>query len=368
MKSYRPVKKVVVCGTGFGTFYTEAVHRSPEFELAGIVAQGSPRSVASARHYGVPLYHRVEDVPDDVDTACVVIRSSSLGGMGTDMSLAFLERGIHVILEQPVHHDDLKRCFKSARAHSCCFMTGDMYLNMPEMRRFLQVWRYLVSLGQKPEYLIASSSVQAFYPFVEMLCELMPAGATVRLTQIGQQQSSFKVVSGFLGELPFTLEWNNEMNPRDPDNFMQLLHSFTAFFPGGRLELVDTRGPLLWYPRLNMPWSVLDGGCLPETYPEHMNEKSLQILTPDIGSLEQPYYWAVENSWVEGIRRDLLRLAEMAEQPGLFLSKAQREQRASRLWNDLTREIGYAALNAGLEPPSLVAADLTAKALLPEER
>lgn len=37
--------KTVICGTGFGTFYAEAVFRDKKnFKLAGIVARGSERS------------------------------------------------------------------------------------------------------------------------------------------------------------------------------------------------------------------------------------------------------------------------------------------------------------------------------------
>ena len=61
------------------------------------------------------------------------------------------DRGINVILEQPVHHDDLKLCFKTAQKNKCCFMTGDLYMNMPEIRRFLQICHFMKTNGEKIE-------------------------------------------------------------------------------------------------------------------------------------------------------------------------------------------------------------------------
>lgn len=40
----------------------------------------------------------------DFDMACVVIRSTAVGGKGTEIAGALLEKGIHVIQEHPVHY------------------------------------------------------------------------------------------------------------------------------------------------------------------------------------------------------------------------------------------------------------------------
>lgn len=358
--------KVVVCGTGFGTFYAEAVKRSEFFELAGIVAKGSERSRKCAAHYGVPLYHSPKEVPADIDAACVAIRSSSLGGAGTDMSLEFLKRGVNVILEQPVHHKDLMECYKTAKENHCCFMTGDLYLNMPEIRRFLKVCRYMREQGQKLMYLRAGSSVQAFYPFVEILKQLVPGGVIEELV-IGEQRGGFKEANGKIGGIPISIQFNNDMNPEDPDNHMQLLHSFCCFYESGRLELVDTRGPLVWYPRLNMPWAVIKEGGLPETYPEHMLEKSVQVLTK-AEYLDKPYYRFVEEGFVDGVGRDLLKLKMLMSNKKEFLIKAQQEQSSSRMWNELTSAFGYAVLNEKLNPKPMEMDGFKEACILEEER
>lgn len=363
----RPLR-VVVCGSGFGTFYAEAVKRSaPDFELAGIVAHGSERSRNCASHYGVPLYTSVQEVPGDVDLACVAIRSSSLGGAGTDISMAFLERGVHVILEQPVHHTDLARCFRAAKKRNCCFMTGDLYVNMPEIRRFLQLCAWFRGQGQQMEFLRAGFCIQAFYPFAEILGELFPNSSPQEL-KIGEQAGDFKMITGRMGSTPFCFQFNNAMNPEDPDNYMQLLHSFSCFYPSGRLELVDTRGPLVWYPRLNMPWSILAQGGLPKRYPAHMNEKSVQILTPEEERIDRPYHEFVNEGWVHGIQADLYKLQNMTRNPSAFLVKAQGEQKSSRLWHELTGEFGYAQLNHNLQMVPVAAEKLEKAGILHGER
>ena len=114
--------KVIVCGTTFGQFYMEAIKKFPEkFEFAGIYAGGSDRSKMCANSYGVPLYTNFDDIPNDIDIACIVIRSGALGGKGTEIALKFMERGVNVIQEQPVHYKDIAICVKSAMKNKVFF-------------------------------------------------------------------------------------------------------------------------------------------------------------------------------------------------------------------------------------------------------
>lgn len=359
--------KTVVCGTGFGSFYAEAAFRKkPDFELAGIVAHGSERSRRCAAHYGVPLYPSVSAVPEDIDVACVAIRTGALGGSGTEMSLEFLRRGVSVILEQPVHHKEVAECFRAARKNNCCFMTGNLYMNMPEIRRMLRVAEYLRKAGVKLEYIKAGSSVQAFYPFVDIFSRLVPGGE-VSFAYVSPQQGSFKEAVGKIKEVPFSLQFNNDMNPHDPDNHMHILHTFSLYYESGRLELTDTRGPLIWYPRLNMPWSILSGGGVPDEYPAHMRERFIGLMTPQ-AEMEKPYSAFAGDIAIGSIGRDLAQLAEMLQDQKKFLVKAQQEQNCSRLWNEMTTKLGYAVMNETLEPPGLKPDGIYEAGILPEER
>ena len=107
--------KVIVCGTTFGQFYMEVLHRhSDEFEFMGIVAGGSERSRVCSKTYGVPLYRSIDELPEKPDIACVIIRSGALGGRGTDIAESLMNMGVHNIQEQPIHKTDMKSCIQSA--------------------------------------------------------------------------------------------------------------------------------------------------------------------------------------------------------------------------------------------------------------
>lgn len=91
LKGRYKVKKlrVIVCGSTFGQYYIRALQTVPdEFEVVGLLANGSNRSKLCADFYHVPLYTQIEDIPE-VDIACVVIRSRAVGGSGTDIAEYF---------------------------------------------------------------------------------------------------------------------------------------------------------------------------------------------------------------------------------------------------------------------------------------
>ncbi|MCZ9337922.1 Gfo/Idh/MocA family oxidoreductase, partial [Streptomyces sp. TRM76130] len=79
-----------------------------------MVARGGPRSVALAEEYGVPLYPSVDQLPEDVDIACVVVSSSVGGGQGAELARQLLERGVHVLQEHPLHPTELAACLGAA--------------------------------------------------------------------------------------------------------------------------------------------------------------------------------------------------------------------------------------------------------------
>ncbi|MGQ4445029.1 Gfo/Idh/MocA family oxidoreductase, partial [Streptomyces violaceoruber] len=99
--------RVLVCGTNFGRFYAEAVHRRPGYAPAGILSRGSAASRACAERLGVPHYTDVADLPAGIDAACVAVSSAISGGQGTELARALMDRGIHVLQEHPVHLTEL---------------------------------------------------------------------------------------------------------------------------------------------------------------------------------------------------------------------------------------------------------------------
>ncbi|MFF2081292.1 Gfo/Idh/MocA family oxidoreductase [Kitasatospora sp. NPDC058162] len=337
--------RTVVCGTTFGQFYLAALARLPEeFEIAGVLARGGPRSVECARRFGVPLFTEVDQLPEDIDLACVVVRSGVMGGAGTELALRLLGRGIHVLQEQPVHHDDLARCLREARRHGVRYRLGDLYVRLPAVRRFTTAARRL--LGEQPALSVdAACSMQVAFPLVHLLGDALGSLRPWRIDPpAGPADGPFTVLTGALGAVPLTLRVQNEVDPADPDNHVQLLHRVTVGTAGGTLSLTDPHGPVLWHPRLHIPDAVkqrfdFDG---PDT--GHLAEPPTTVLGP---AEPPPYRETLSRTWPEAIGADLLALragilgesdAERPDQYHLTLT---------RLWQDVTSRLGYPALRPG---------------------
>lgn len=111
----QPKRHAIVCGTKFGRIHLKAFTDSDlPFELAGVLGQGSARTMACAERYGVPVYQKVGDLPDDIQAACVVIGSGVGGGPGADLAQALMRRGLHILQEHPLLPAELAACLRTA--------------------------------------------------------------------------------------------------------------------------------------------------------------------------------------------------------------------------------------------------------------
>jgi thiazolinyl imide reductase len=329
---------VVVCGSTFGQFYLAALATlSVQFEVAGILGRGSERTQECARREGLPVYTEVNQLPADIDLACVVVRSGVMGGAGTELALALLERGINVIQEQPVHHDDIAACLRAAQRHGVRFRLGDLYVQLPAVRRFVAAAK-VAQKRQTPLFIDAACSTQVSFPLAHILGEILP---TVRPWHIGETalgEGPLQVLTGSVGGIPLTLRAHNEVDPDDPDNHIHLLQRVTVGFEGGSLSLTDTHGPVTWNPRLHIPDSVKTRFDFDGKESSHLNTPSTVLLGP-----QQPPSLrdTLSRLWPRAIGRDLTLLhAEIVD--GVAADPAaQRWLTFSRLWQSLSTGLGY---------------------------
>ncbi|MEK5023508.1 bifunctional Gfo/Idh/MocA family oxidoreductase/class I SAM-dependent methyltransferase [Paenibacillus sp. FSL M7-1046] len=331
--------RTLVCGSRFGQFYLEAVKALPEqFELVGLLAKGSERSRQCAARFGVPLYTDAAQLPGGIDLACVVLRSGVMGGGGSELALALLERGISVLQEHPVHHKDMAACMKKARQCNVHYAIGDLYAHLPAVRRFAVCARALLAL-QEPLYIDAACATQVSYPLVHMLMEALPSIRPWKINHVVKDEGPFQLVSGLLGGVPITLRAHNEVDPDDSDNHLHLLHSITIGTNGGRLSLVDTHGPVLWHPRLHVPdVPDLPAELLAEA---RMTERSAEVLgTPDLDC----YSDILLKQWAEAIGQDLLAVRDKWLGADTSDTRAQLELLCARQWQELTQVLGYPVL------------------------
>ncbi|MBY9080394.1 Gfo/Idh/MocA family oxidoreductase [Paenibacillus sp. HN-1] len=358
-KGHNGTIRTLVCGSRFGQFYLEAVKALPErFELAGLLAKGSERSRQCAARHGVPLYTQLDQLPGDIDLACVVLRSGVMGGDGTELALALLESGISVLQEHPVHHQDMAACMKVARRRGVHYAIGELYAHLPAVRSFTACARTLLA-NQQLLYIDAACATQVSYPLMHILMEAVPSIRPWKINYIVEDEGPFQLVSGLLGGVPFTLRAHNEVDPYDSDNHLHLLHSLTIGTAAGRLSLVDTHGPVLWHPRLHVPdVPDLPAELLKEA---RMEERSAEILgSPNADT----YRDVLLRQWTGAIGQDLLAMRDRLLGAETSDTRAQQELLCSRQWQELTRALGYQALRPQLAYQPLPASILKEAAKL----
>ncbi|UHA73195.1 bifunctional Gfo/Idh/MocA family oxidoreductase/class I SAM-dependent methyltransferase [Paenibacillus sp. 481] len=336
--------RTVVCGSTFGQFYMEALKLLPEqFELVGLLGQGSERTKKCAKYYGIHVYTEVDQLPPDIDLACVVLRSGVLGGKGTDVSLKLLERGIHVIQEQPVHHKDMAACLRTARQHGVIFQTGDLYVHLPAVRQFIASAKVLLE-QQDALYIDAAFASQVSYPMMHIFSQVLPSIRPWKINAVSREGGPFHVLTGTVANIPITLRVHNEVDPNDPDNYLHLLHQMTIGTEGGRLSLTDTHGPVVWNPRLHIPDNMNILGELTGASPMHVLENSTETIGT---SSPMSYKDILTKQWPQAIAHDLLGMRELSLENANANMRAQQELLCSSQWHEMTAALGYPVLRPG---------------------
>jgi len=355
--------RVVVCGAVFGQVYLEAF-RIPDYplKLAGILARGSPRAQACARHYGVPLFERVEDLPADVDAACVVVRSRILGGRGTELAHALLRRGIHVIQEHPVHPDEIAESLRLARAQRILYRVNSFYVNVGPVRRFMAALRDLCR-AQRPLFIDAACGCQLSFSLLDIIGTALGGMRPWQIQALPRRAGdAFVTLKAAFAGVQTTLHIHNQLDPADPDGFSYLMHQLTFGFMEGRLSLVDTHGPVIWIPRPQFPHEVRSSDARPQFAAA---PRDTPRLTP-IGPLQAPSFEEIfRNYWPIGVVRALLELRHAISEGEDALRAGQYQLTIAEVWRDVLAQLGPPELVRGepwsaLESPRLASMERAA--------
>ncbi|WP_327381916.1 Gfo/Idh/MocA family oxidoreductase [Streptomyces sp. NBC_01207] len=278
--------RVLVAGTGFGRAYLAAFERADfDFELAGILASGSARSRACAAHYGVPLWSMVEEVPEDVDLACVVVGGVMNGGPGPALSQALMRRGVHVLQEHPLHPDELVACLRAATESGVVFRLNTHYPHVEPVRRFIGAARDLTA-RQQPLFLDVTCAFQVLYTVFDILGQALgsirPHGIDGVLA--GVEGAPYRSLTGRFAGVPMSFRLQNELVPSDPDNYSHLFHRITLGTDGGHLTLVNTHGPVQWSMRPHMPGGMRELVRFGDSSAPHLKVPSVEHLGPAEGA------------------------------------------------------------------------------------
>ncbi len=349
--------RVIVCGTKFGRVYLSAF-RMPDFpfELAGILAQGSARSQACAKSYGVPLFRSVAELPSNVDIACVVVGSGPTGGHGLTLAKDLMTRGVHVLQEHPLHHDELTECLRHASQHGVTYRINTHYIHLDPVRQFLRAAQALLR-RQRPLFVDAMAAVQTAYSLADILGRalgsirpwgLSPASEwPAALREQTTLESPFRSLTGVIAGVPLTIRIQNQLDPRDPDNYIHLFHRIAIGTESGHLTLINTHGPTVWSSRPHLPADSRETVTIEESKDVHLDLPSATA----IGDVEGPNYRKIlADIWPRGIYRALRMLTDGIDHGDRSPAIGQYYLEVSRFWHDLTTLAGPVSLVQGRVP------------------
>lgn len=326
--------KAVVCGTGFGRYYIEALRKLTDlYEIIGIFARGSSRSRKYAEDLGVPLYTSLSDMDDkEIDLACVVIKSSITGGKGTDIAQYFLNRGVNVLQEHPVHYNDYAMHVSTARKNGCMYRLNAFYNNVEPVYKFIETAEKLRNTANFT-YLKAECGIQVLFPLVDIIGRVMGGFRPWKLNIINADrgQEPFAVITGEIKSVPVIILIKNEMDSSAPESNMSLLHRITLGTSKGTLLLTDVHGATLWTPVIHE--ELKDREKSTDIYDIPVQERVNDDKAYNLGQI-------VDEMWPESVCRSLEEYYKIITESGNMSKEHQHFLFACQMWNDIGKMIG----------------------------
>lgn len=326
---------VIVGGTIFGVSYIEAVKSLDQINLVGILAGGSKRSKLCAEKYGVPLYTAVEDLPEGIDIAFVIIKSSVLGGQGTNISKKLLARGIHVMQEHPIHYREMEECYQFAAKFGRLYQVGNLYNSLPSIRKFILAAGYL-NKYDKPVHADIMTSSQGLYTLIDLLNLSLPDFRALAVIEHGEElRYPFHQLILTNGNMDIHTQIHNEVSDSDGNNHMHLLHKMIFFYESGRLELEDTFGSVVWRARMNI------SDTLSEEKREAKTDLSRLLNFKVFDETEISVSNLLTVVFIEAIQKEINKFLLQIESNKKDIMDIQRNILVAKKWGLITEKIGF---------------------------
>jgi thiazolinyl imide reductase len=237
--------RVLVCGSNYGRAYITALIREPrQFQLAGILAQGSLRSQQLAALNDVPLYRSTGELPGNVDLACTAMSSAAW-----PLVLQLIRRGIHVLCEHPYPSSFLIKAMNLAKKHGVQFHLNGHFANLPAPKAFIRECQRAMKLT-RPEFIEVMATERSLYGALDIFVAAIGSVQSLRVRVLSRRAKSV-LLEGTLGKVPsrvFVQVSGGKGTDRLPDGSpgYVLDHRLTAAFPAGVLTLLSAAGPVLW--------------------------------------------------------------------------------------------------------------------------
>ncbi|WP_051261107.1 Gfo/Idh/MocA family oxidoreductase [Desulfovibrio inopinatus] len=345
--------QTLCCGTRFGQVYLEGLRLAPDFALAGILARGNSRSQQLAQKYGVPLYTSLDHIPRHIEAACVVIRSSIVGGAGTEIALSLLRRGIHVIQEHPMHPREVETCQQTALRAGCVHYLNTHHVHMGETQKFLRLV-HEIQQEQPICFINALCGVQVLCSLLDIIgmavgtvtpyaFEEYSPGLEHVLAACDVEAFPYEVLRGHIAGTPVTLGVQNYYDSTDPDNNAAILHRMTVGFPSGNLTLQSAAGPLLWSDRLHFSRDIFDMENTLHPY----NPISRLLSDSEGPSLSH----LVEEQWPQAVAHALQEFHSIITDQGSLFNRYAYAKALCSMWAERMQKLGAPRLIQLTPPP-----------------
>ncbi len=339
-EDYAMKDKVIVCGTRFGQFYMEAVKNSAEMELMGVVSTGSEQSREVAEHYGAVFYKGIDNIPEGTTMAAVAVKTDTQGGTGSKLVQEFLEKGIPVILEQPVTKKELVDLYKISVRSKVGFTVGDHYYFLPAIEEFIQYAKALIK-EQDALYINVDMATQVSFSCCHVLAGILGANIkTANISKTDMGDYPFQSAMFLLNNIPVNIRAQNQVAADVSDNYMHLFFKIEIGFPTGALVLEDVHGPVYFRERMTVPNIKFVPGDL-VSQKGVMKEGMVKILYMD-ETLN--YADALSKDWTIAIEKELTELRAIHD--GGFsqkevIKKSSLIMTAAGLWSSVMDYLGY---------------------------
>lgn len=328
--------RIIVCGTNFGRIYLSGVNRlGDDGKLVGILSGGSMQSKICAEKNNVPLYTELDEIDKSmVDIICVAVKSSVTGGEGTDIALKCLEKGISVLQEQPVHYDDVCKCYKAAIKNNCHYAVNSFYSNINAGKTFIEYGKKILS-KTKPLAIDSSSSIQVSYPLIDLLGKLFGCISPSEVNRISKKDNIINVLEGKICNIPLIMNIENRMVAEDPDNYALLFHKIILYTEAGQLILDNSIGLVIWEPRYYIPHTK-EGRLDFYGDNEYSRLPVCEIINKE--DMNNTYKDIYEKIWPEGIANALRDFILKMNKP-LSKKDMQYQLNICKFWSEIGKNL-----------------------------
>jgi len=240
MRSMKRRIRIVVCGTGFGHAWIDAITRCRRrYELVAIIARGSRHSKDICHQYGVPMATSVPAVKTKIDAAIVAIG----GKAGEDITNEWLIRGVPVLMEHPVSPSFIGKVQRRGESFTRIHVNGH-FCDLPTVIRFIKICKRAIEPHRAFSVAVIATP-RTLYSCLDIAIALLPSR---EMTKIRFRRPELN----FLGDPeyrlgPLHLKVNLMCSTSSADDAAGSLggHFIQLWLPDQRITLVGPTGPII---------------------------------------------------------------------------------------------------------------------------